>query len=213
MVSVILPTYNETENIVDLVDQVIPEYSAQLRCEVIVVDDNSPDGTHAAVAGATPIQARNPGASDNGREFAKSIRAGIDGRPGERFVVMDSVTTHDPAEISKLLHVGRSLRHRQRLPDFARAGVWLTPRIILPACSTTGFCASCCDPRCKRISGATLPRGAATSSLSPMDEIFFELRRLFFRLDPLRKERADDRRDPRAVSDALARLEQSNFFE
>ena len=43
LVSVIIPTYNEREHIVDLVDSLFAEIRAPL--EVIVVDDASPDGT------------------------------------------------------------------------------------------------------------------------------------------------------------------------
>ena len=43
---VIIPTYNEIENI----SQIVPAVLAQdPRLEVLVVDDNSPDGTGAAV--------------------------------------------------------------------------------------------------------------------------------------------------------------------
>ena len=46
-ISIILPTYNEVENIADLIraiDSVVKDEK-----EMIVVDDNSPDGTSAAV--------------------------------------------------------------------------------------------------------------------------------------------------------------------
>jgi dolichol-phosphate mannosyltransferase len=46
--SIILPTYNEVDNIVILVEAIERELS-DLDHEVIVVDDNSPDGTSAAV--------------------------------------------------------------------------------------------------------------------------------------------------------------------
>lgn len=45
MVTIIVPTYNEIENITDLVTQLL---ALPLNASVIVVDDNSPDGTGAA---------------------------------------------------------------------------------------------------------------------------------------------------------------------
>ena len=49
-VSVILPTYNESDNIGDLISAIeavsLPE---SWDTEVVVVDDNSPDGTAEAV--------------------------------------------------------------------------------------------------------------------------------------------------------------------
>jgi dolichol-phosphate mannosyltransferase len=43
-VSVILPTYNESRNLPELVPQLV-EFLREIRHEVIVVDDDSPDGT------------------------------------------------------------------------------------------------------------------------------------------------------------------------
>ena len=44
---VIIPTYNEIENITDIVETVLALPQA---FHILVVDDNSPDGTAAAVA-------------------------------------------------------------------------------------------------------------------------------------------------------------------
>ncbi|MCJ7594321.1 MAG: glycosyltransferase, partial [Desulfobacterales bacterium] len=51
MISVIIPTYNEADNM----RLIIPELSnlflrENMKCEIIVVDDNSPDGTAGIVA-------------------------------------------------------------------------------------------------------------------------------------------------------------------
>ena len=45
-VSIILPTYNERANICDLIDAIAATLAgSDQRYEVVVVDDNSPDGT------------------------------------------------------------------------------------------------------------------------------------------------------------------------
>ena len=43
-ISVILPTYNEAENIVPLIFSIIKNLPEE-SCQIIVVDDNSPDNT------------------------------------------------------------------------------------------------------------------------------------------------------------------------
>ena len=49
--SLIIPTYNEREQLVSLVEQIFAACSAShLQPEVIIVDDNSPDGTGACAA-------------------------------------------------------------------------------------------------------------------------------------------------------------------
>ena len=44
--SVILPTYNEKNNIVNLVNQILEVIKNIENKEIIIVDDNSPDGTY-----------------------------------------------------------------------------------------------------------------------------------------------------------------------
>ena len=49
-VSIIIPTYNEKENIVNLTDQLINIFdNSSHNLKIIVIDDNSPDGTSSIV--------------------------------------------------------------------------------------------------------------------------------------------------------------------
>ena len=48
-ISVILPTYNEAENIRTIIEIISKELDKK-NYEIIVVDDNSPDGTSELVA-------------------------------------------------------------------------------------------------------------------------------------------------------------------
>ncbi len=106
-VSIILPTYNESGNIVKLIRAVAENIPAGWDYQILVVDDNSPDDTLGAVI-------RNFGNDTRvvtvlrttDRGFAKSIRVGIEVATGDQIIVMDSDLTHDPIEIPKLLHVG-----------------------------------------------------------------------------------------------------------
>ena len=43
-VSVVLPSYNERENIIEAIDRISKAVGPQLK-EIIIVDDNSPDET------------------------------------------------------------------------------------------------------------------------------------------------------------------------
>lgn len=106
-VSVILPAYNEADNIVTLVRAIKAAIPDRFRQEILVVDDNSPDGTYRIVhdtflndSSVIPILRTKD------RGFAKSIRCGLEQAGGNRIIVMDSDLTHDPAEIPRLLHVG-----------------------------------------------------------------------------------------------------------
>jgi dolichol-phosphate mannosyltransferase len=101
-VSVILPTYDESQNVEELI-------SAILKCmkpapEIIVVDDNSPDGTWEIV---TKIQAERPNVRllrrTKHRGLATAIAEGIANSHGNVIVWMDSDFSHPLALIPQLV--------------------------------------------------------------------------------------------------------------
>ena len=100
-VSVILPCYNEKENILALIDAIHAELS-DLSHEIVVVDDNSPDGTFKLVenAGLGYVKAFKRVASPS---LAESIRYGIDEAKGDVIVVMDSDFNHKPEYLNILI--------------------------------------------------------------------------------------------------------------
>lgn len=105
-VSVILPTYNEAENILPLIKAILKDVPDDQDVEIIVVDDNSPDGTHRIVQAEYANDKRvRCLLRTKDRGFANAIREGINNAFGEVVVVMDSDFTHEPKEISKMLHM------------------------------------------------------------------------------------------------------------
>lgn len=108
IVSVILPTYNESGNIVPLVREIIQNIPSNWRFEILVVDDNSPDGTFRLVKEAFVDEARViPILRTMDRGFAKSIRTGLEMSQGSKLLIMDTDFTHDPVEIPKMIHISK----------------------------------------------------------------------------------------------------------
>ncbi|HEV8308730.1 MAG TPA: glycosyltransferase [Methylomirabilota bacterium] len=99
MVSVILPTYNERDGIAELVTEILAiARQARLDVEVLVVDDDSPDGTAAhltEVLRAEPAVRVHVRRGERG--LASAIRRGIEQARGSTVAVMDSDGNHDPA--------------------------------------------------------------------------------------------------------------------
>jgi dolichol-phosphate mannosyltransferase len=102
---VILPTYNEAENIEPLVRAV----RAQLRAEdrMLIVDDSSPDGT-GAIADRLAAELdgvevlHRPAKQGLGRAYLAGFRRALDG--GADYVIeMDSDFSHDPADLPRLI--------------------------------------------------------------------------------------------------------------
>lgn len=93
-ISVILPTYNEKGNILSIIDTIHTELF-DYDHEVLVVDDNSFDGTYQAVVDRAYPYVRAILRSEN-RGLANSIRCGIENAEGTIFVIMDSDFNHQP---------------------------------------------------------------------------------------------------------------------
>lgn len=105
-VSVVLPTYNEADNIVDLVNEIKKHIPDGWERQIIVVDDSSPDGTFDKVRAAFPEDAEVvPLLRTVDRGLAKSIREGIEAAEGDIVIAMGADFTHDPREIPKMLQV------------------------------------------------------------------------------------------------------------
>ncbi len=102
--SVILPTYNEAGNIIALIKEIASVLkTAKLKGEIIVVDDDSPDGTAKLVVQNYHQAKVEVIVRKKDRGLAKSILEGIRKSSGQIVVVMDTDFNHDPKEIPKLV--------------------------------------------------------------------------------------------------------------
>lgn len=103
--SIILPTYKERDNIVELVQAIHRHLADQDFCyEIVIVDDNSPDGTADAVRAAFGQDPRVHLYVRTGeRGLATALRYGAEHSDGEILVFMDTDFNHDPAVIPQLI--------------------------------------------------------------------------------------------------------------
>jgi dolichol-phosphate mannosyltransferase len=101
---IVVPTYDEIENIDDLIDAVL---AAVPRAHVLVVDDNSPDGTGDKVAGRTELGRRvhllrRPGKAGLGTAYRAGFTWALD-HGYDQVVQMDADFSHPPASVPALL--------------------------------------------------------------------------------------------------------------
>jgi dolichol-phosphate mannosyltransferase len=105
----ILPTYNEAENLEDVVRAVLPvlEHAAPDGHRVLIVDDNSPDGTgdiaDRLAAEHDSVEVLHRTSKDG---LGKAYLAGFDValRAGAGLVLeMDADFSHDPGDVARLL--------------------------------------------------------------------------------------------------------------
>jgi dolichol-phosphate mannosyltransferase len=131
--TVVLPTYNERENIESMLHALAP-----LDVRVLVVDDNSPDGTGqladalAAELGFVDVLHRDRKEGLGPAYIAGFRRALADG--AELILEMDCDFSHDPADVPRLIDAveqGADLALGSRYTAGGEVGNWgLTRRVV-----------------------------------------------------------------------------------
>jgi dolichol-phosphate mannosyltransferase len=98
-VSIIIPTYNEKENIASLLKKLYALIDQPL--EVIIVDDDSPDGTAQLVEGLRFPNLRL--IKRRSRGLASAVRRGVLASKGEIIGLMDADLTMPPSIMNQLI--------------------------------------------------------------------------------------------------------------
>ena len=133
---VIMPTYNEG----DTIQQVLEEVQAKAPgAEILVVDDNSPDGTAAKVKqvpnfGKKIHLLERPGKAGLGSAYKEGFQWAMK-RGYDAVVEMDADLSHDPADVPKLLQaladgadiaVGSRYLHGVRVLNWPQSRLWVS---------------------------------------------------------------------------------------
>lgn len=107
---VILPTYNESENIVKLVPLLIDEIFPQIKnheMQLLVVDDESPDGTAKIVADFMKkwknVELLSGKKNGLGAAYVRGMHYAMDKMKADAVMEFDADFQHDPADIPHLI--------------------------------------------------------------------------------------------------------------
>lgn len=122
-ISIVLPTFNERDNIVDLIEAIRQEVDPlDLKYEILVMDDKSPDGTAEVLRiqyGLSPSADHGESAAMGGnclirlhvrrtdKGLAHSIRDGLERAAGQTLIVMDTDFNHNPGMIPQMIDLLR----------------------------------------------------------------------------------------------------------
>jgi dolichol-phosphate mannosyltransferase len=133
---VIMPTYNEG----DTIRQVLEEVQGKAPgAEILVVDDNSPDGTAAKVKQASSFGKKihlleRSGKAGLGSAYKEGFQWALK-RGYDAVVEMDADLSHDPADVPKLLQalndgadlaVGSRYLHGVRVLNWPQSRLWVS---------------------------------------------------------------------------------------
>jgi dolichol-phosphate mannosyltransferase len=135
--SLVVPTYNEGQNLKPLVEQVCPVLDAAMgeRYEIIVVDDNSPDGTFATAVQLAEHCPRLKAMRRVGeRGLATAVIRGWQAARGNILAVMDGDLQHPPAVLGDMVREFRKnadLVVASRYVERGSVGNWGLARRLL----------------------------------------------------------------------------------
>src|SRR4030042_5838746 len=104
MISIILPTYNEIDNINIIIPKIAEVLDREgFKWEIIVVDDNSPDGTASAVESFSKKYPVKVYVRKTDRGLSKSVIKGFELAEGDILLIMDADLSHPIAKIPNMV--------------------------------------------------------------------------------------------------------------
>lgn len=108
MISIILPTYNEKENIVDLINEILNVLIDITDFEILVIDDDSPDNTANIVKDFFSNDKRvKVFKRKENKGLANSIKFGFLQSKSDKVMVMDTDFNHDPKMLIKMIAISK----------------------------------------------------------------------------------------------------------
>jgi dolichol-phosphate mannosyltransferase len=103
-VSIVVPTYNERDNVQALCEGIGEVLKSRWDYEIIIVDDNSPDGTHEVVRQLGSKDSRIKLLKRSGKlGLGSAVTAGFSHATGDYWVMMDADLSHRPVDLPNLL--------------------------------------------------------------------------------------------------------------
>jgi dolichol-phosphate mannosyltransferase len=106
-ISIILPTYNESQNIIKILKSIHANIPKGVYAETIIIDDNSPDGTGKIVedyiSNFKKIAENTIAIIHRTAKNGLAILNGIQNAKGETIIVMDSDFSHPPQVLPKII--------------------------------------------------------------------------------------------------------------
>tara|TARA_B100000941_G_C28506200_1_gene557477 strand:+ start:929 stop:2020 length:1092 start_codon:yes stop_codon:yes gene_type:complete len=104
MISIVIPTFNEVKNIIPLLNNLISLIN-NFEYEIIIVDDDSPDGTSEKIKKYMKDNQRIKLITRIGRSgLSSAIKEGLIFAQGKYLLVLDGDGQHDPSFISDMIN-------------------------------------------------------------------------------------------------------------
>ncbi|MBC8495046.1 polyprenol monophosphomannose synthase [archaeon] len=103
IISIIVPTFNEAQNISLLIPKIHDVLNGNYKHEIVVVDDNSPDGTAKVARSLAKKHNVRVLLRKNKRGLSSAVIDGFKFAKGDTLCVMDADLSHPPDVLPKVL--------------------------------------------------------------------------------------------------------------
>ena len=109
MISLIIPTYNEKENVLELIRRAEEVFlrAGEAEFEILILDDDSPDGTSQVVLELKDPRVRLVNRRGRPRGLSAAVIDGFREAKGEIIGVMDADMSHPPEVLPSLIRAIR----------------------------------------------------------------------------------------------------------
>lgn len=138
-IAVIIPTYNEKENIIKLISEMLRVFQPSGKSpQIIVVDDNSPDGTAALIRSTKSLKGKvtlvkRPGKLGLGSAYVAGYKTALQTQVGY-VIQMDADLSHPPETALDLLQAiedGYDLAIASRYTHGGGVRSWTWKRLVM----------------------------------------------------------------------------------
>ena len=152
VLSLIVPTYNEGQNVFELLNRIETLLTA-ISFEIIIVDDNSPDGTSSIVQNINRKYGNIKVHRRSGKlGLSSAILHGFDRARGNFLAVIDADLQHPPEILPKMyrkISEGYDLVVASRYIDGGRIEGWKVHRVLISKMAT--FLAHTLFPKSRKV--------------------------------------------------------------
>lgn len=107
MISIVIPTYNERDTISELIRRIL-DVCKSYNIEIIIVDDNSPDGTGSIAEDLSKKYPLKVIHRERKLGLSSAVLEGISTSSGDRICVMDADLSHPPEIIPRLIEESKN---------------------------------------------------------------------------------------------------------
>ena len=103
-ISILIPLYNEENTVIEILEKVNKQNNETVSLEIIVIDDNSSDGTKEILQEKIKDKVSQLIFNESNHGKGYCVKKGIENANGDVILIQDADLEYDPKEYYKLIN-------------------------------------------------------------------------------------------------------------